>query len=195
MNKPISILFAFLMAAAGCTSVHESADQLHVGKSYAQGPKVAAIEVLPTKSDAVKNVSGLGDISLLFGNNLKKPLIPMHPDWQIRMAGEAAGEPTQDLTIKTEILQIDGGSAAMRFWVGFGAGAVSSTVKISVVDNTGRLLASSEITERTICPMGACTEDNKTIVLENLDQLAVAAATFISDPAAYEKARSTDDRM
>ena len=135
------------------------------------------------------------DIPLLFGNNLKKALIPMHPDWQIRMAGEAAGESAQDLTIKTEILQVDGGSAAMRFWIGFGAGAVSSTVKVSVVDNTGRVLASSEITERTICPMGACTEDNKTIVLDNLDQLAIAAATFISDPAAYEKARSTDNRM
>ena len=111
MNRLNSFLCVVLMTTAGCTSVHESADQLQVGKGYAQGPKVAAIEVLPMKSDALKNVSGLGDIPLLFGNNLKKALIPMHPDWQIRMAGEAAGESAQDLTIKTEILQVDGGSA------------------------------------------------------------------------------------
>jgi len=77
----------------------------------------------------------------------------------------------------------------MRFWIGFGAGAIVSKVKVSLVDKAGRVLAASELSQRTSCPLGACGEENEPMVRENLKALALSTAEFISNPAEYERKR------
>ena len=52
-------------------------------------------------------------------------------------------------------------------------------------------MATAKITERTMCPIGACVESNDATVRRNLQELAVEVAEFIVDPAAYEKKKES----
>ena len=60
-------------------------------------------------------------------------------------------------------------------------------MKVSVLDKTGGELATAQIANRTICPVGACVESNEETVRRNLGSLAAETAAFIIDPAAYQK--------
>jgi hypothetical protein len=52
-------------------------------------------------------------------------------------------------------------------------------------------LATAQIANRTICPVGACVESNEETVRRNLDSLAAETAAFIIDPAAYQKKKQS----
>jgi hypothetical protein len=142
---------------------------------------------VPLKPGAIKNVEGLTEAHQLFARYVKDALAPKQPGWQIKLADEEGALPDRDITIRTELLEINGGSAALRFWIGLGTGATQSRVKVSILDKTGRDLATAEISERTMCPIGACVESNEATARRNLQGLAGEVAEFIMDPAAYEK--------
>jgi hypothetical protein len=127
----------------------------------------------------------------LFARALKETVELKQPAWQVRLAETQAATGGADLTVATEIIDIDGGSAGLRFWIGFSAGAAQSTVAVSLLDKSGKELATAKITERTMCPIGACVESNDATVRRNLQELAVEAAEFIVDPAAYEKKKES----
>jgi len=137
----------------------------------------------------LKNVEGLADAHQLFARYLKDALAPKQPGWQVKVADEQGALADRDIIISTELLEIDGGSAALRFWIGLDTGATQSRVRVSILDKTGRDLLTTEISERTICPVGACTESNEAIADRNLQSLAGDVAEFILDPAGYQKKR------
>ena len=58
----------------------------------------------------------------LFVGDLKDALALKQPSWQIKVASEGDATSDQDLIIATELLEIDGGSAALRFWIGLNMG-------------------------------------------------------------------------
>lgn len=191
MKLIISVLLSTVLLLAGCTSVEERAEGTRIQAPLPKDVRSAVIQAQPMKEGALKNVKGLDDAPQFFARVLKSELIPRHPDWQIAVAGEKDAVSNPDLTVNTELLEVDGGDAALRFLVGFGAGAVVSRVKVSVVDRAGRELAASEISEHTSCPLGACAEDNEPLVRQNLKSLAHGTAQFITNPPEYEKRRGS----
>ena len=147
----------------------------------------------PTAMQAgtIKNVDGLTDAPQFFARSLKSALEIKQPGWQIGLADEQGAMPDADINIETEIVGVDGGSAGLRFWIGFSAGATESTVKVTILDKTGRELATAKISERTMCPIGACVESNEATVRRNLQSLAAEAADLIINPAEYEKKKGS----
>jgi hypothetical protein len=139
---------------------------------------------MPMQPGALKNVKGMDDAPALFAGALRDALAPKHPAWRIAVGD--AKSPVGD----AELLEIDGGSAAMRFWIGFGAGAIVSRVKMNMRDHAGKVLATTDISQRTTCPLGACGEENQPMVRDNLKALAATASEFVSNPAEYEKRRA-----
>ena len=95
--------------------------------------------------------------------------------------------PAGDIAVVTELINIDGGSSALRFWIGFSAGAAESLVNVTILDKAGKELASAKISTRTMCPVGACVESNVDTARRNLNSLASEAAEFILNPGEYEK--------
>ena len=137
----------------------------------------------------IKNVEKLTltDAPPLFAGYLKDALTLEHPSWQVKLAGAGDGTSDPDLTIATELLEIDGGSAALRFWIGLNTGSILSRVKVSILDKAGKDLADAGIVEHTGCPVGACTDSTEAMVARNLKNLAEEVAEFVVDPAGYEK--------
>lgn len=176
--------------AAGCVSTQEAAGPVSVQASAPQEVRAALVRAMPMQPGTLKNVKGMDDAPALFAGALRDALAPKHPAWRIAV-GEA-NSPVGDveLVIDTELLEIDGGSAAMRFWIGFGAGAIVSKVKVNMRDRAGKVLAATEISQRTTCPLGACGEENEPLVRDNLKALAASASEFVSNPAEYEKRRA-----
>ena len=78
-----------------------------------------------------------------------------------------------------------------RVLVGLSAGAAESVVIVTILDKTGRELATAKISERTMCPVGACVESNEATVRRNLQNLAGEVAEFVN-PGEYEKKKATD---
>ncbi len=108
------------------------------------------------------------------------------PSWESVLVEGEGIVPYGGIAITTELVKINGGSAALRFWIGLGTGAAESTVKVAVLDKTGGELAAAQLSTRTVCPVGACTESNEATVRRNLEGLAEEAAAFIIDPAEYQ---------
>lgn len=188
MKKIISLLFIAGLTGAGCTTTEETAGRMSIQAQVPPETRSAMIRPMPMQLGALKNVN-LHDAPQIFAGYLKDALSPGRPTWRITVADEKAPAPEADITISTELTLVDGGSAAMRFWIGFGAGAITSVAQVSISDKSGRTLAASEITQRTSCPLGACGEENEVLVRENLKQLAASAAEFVSNPAEYERKR------
>lgn len=189
MKKTLGLLLLAVLAGVGCTTTEETAGRMSVQSPVPQETRSAVIRAAPMQPGALKNVKGLHDAPQIFAGHLRDALAPKHPAWRITLADEKGPAPEADITISTELTLVDGGSAAMRFWVGFGAGAIMSVVQVSIADKTGRALAASEISQRTTCPLGACGEENEPLVRENLKLLAASTADFVSNPAEYEKKR------
>lgn len=189
MKKTIGLLLIAALAGAGCTTTEETAGRMSIQAQVPPETRSAVIRPVPMQPGALKNVKGLHDAPQIFAGHLKDALSPGRPAWRIIVADQNAPAPETDITISAELTLVDGGSAAMRFWLGFGAGAITSVAQVSVSDKAGRALAAGEITQRTSCPLGACSEENEVLVRENLKQLAASAAEFVSNPVEYEKKR------
>ena len=190
MKKPFAMLIFVAFSGAGCVSTQEVAGPVSVQAPVPQEIRSAVIRAMPMQPGAIKNVKGLYDAPDLFARELRDALAARHPAWRIAVADAKGAAPDADLTVTTELLEIEGGSAAMRFWIGFGAGAIVSRVKVSMLDKSGRALAASEISQRTTCPTGACSDENEALVRQNLKMLAASTAEFIRNPAEFEKTKA-----
>ncbi len=182
-------MISLVLFCGGCVSTGELFEPANIQGPLPQGTRSVVIRAMPMNSGTIKNAEKLSliDAPPLFARYLKDALALKQPGWQITLAGEEGAAPEPDLTIRTELLEIEGGSAALRFWIGLNAGATTSSVKVSILDATGKDLANAKISERTACPVGACTETNEATVQRNLRSLAGDAAEFIMDPVAYDK--------
>ena len=191
MKRTLAALLLIGLGGAGCVSTEEVTGPVSVQAPVPQDVRSALIRAAPMQPGALKNVQNLDDAPALFAREVRDALAPKHPAWRVALADAQGAAPDADLVIATELLEIDGGSAAMRFWIGFGAGAIVSRAKVSMLDRAGRVLATTEISQRTTCPTGGCDNENEALVRENLKLLAASAAGFIGNPVEYQKAKGS----
>jgi len=192
MRTPSRLLTVLALVCAGCVSTAELQEGVRVQAPVP--PDTQSVVIRPTvlRADAVKNVEGLTDAPQVFARSLRDALQKQRPTWESTLADAQSVVPERGIAVRTELVNIDGGSAALRFWIGLGTGAAESAVKVSVLDKTGAELATAQIANRTICPVGACVESNEDTVRRNLASLAEETAAFIIDPAAYQKKKQAD---
>jgi len=191
MQKHTSLLMGLLLVCAGCVSTAELQEGVRVQAPVP--PDTQAVVIRPTvlRPDALKNVEGLTDAPQVFARSLRDALQKQRPAWASTLADAQSVVPERGIAVTTELLNIDGGSAALRFWIGLNTGAAESAVKVSVLDKMGAELATTQIANRTICPVGACVGSNEETLRTNLEGLAEETAAFIIDPAAYQKRKQS----
>lgn len=175
-----------MLTAAGCVSVSELPESPRLQGSMPQNIRVVAIRPTAMTAGTVKNADGLTDAPQFFREALKTALAAKQLGWQIELADQT-GASFGDINIATELLTVDGGSAALRFWIGFSAGAAESIVRVTLQDKAGQELATARISERSMCPVGACIESTEATLRKNLQSLASEVADFVINPRDYEK--------
>ena len=191
MQKLSGLLILIVLFSAACVSVAELPERARIQAPLPQ--QIQSVMIRPTTMSpgAIKNVDGLTDAPEFFARSLKSALEAKQPRWQVRIVGEPGDISASDITITTQLANIDGGSAGLRFWIGFSAGAAESVANTTIFDKTGKELAAVTISERTMCPVGACVESNEATVRRNLQNLASEVAEFIVNPAEYEKKKAS----
>jgi hypothetical protein len=187
MRTRTGFLTVLAVFCAGCVNVGGPSEGIQAQHPVPQDPRVVLIRPTVLEPDAVKNVEGLADAPQLFARALHTALLKKRPNWESAIVEGQAVVPNGGIAIKTELVKIDGGSAALRFWIGLGTGSAESAVKVSVLDETGSELAAAQLSNSTMCPVGWCTESNEATVRRNLEGLAEETAEFIVDPAEYQK--------
>lgn len=181
------LLFAPVLVLAGCVSTAELPEGVNFQAPLPPDTQSVVIHALPLQPGVVRNVEGLPDAAQALAGFVRSALALKRPAWKIVVAGNTQATSGADVTVTLEILEIEGGSAALRFWIGLGTGATQSIVRVVTTDGAGKQLASARIVERTICPVGACVEANDATVQRNLQNLAADIAAFVLDPVAYQK--------
>ncbi|MCJ7774992.1 MAG: DUF4410 domain-containing protein [Desulfobulbaceae bacterium] len=128
------------------------------------------------------------DYCQVLDSNIKMALKRENPNIQLE-------ENSPDLKIMTTLEQIHGGSAAARFWIGFGAGRSITTIYVSVEKND-KIIAERRFTETTTMPnIATGTYANEDAILQDAPLIARKIAEFIKDPVAYEKKQKKTDNQ
>lgn len=187
--KNVFGFLALLLVAnwiTACATIAETPEPINIRRSLPQNIRSVRVSVIPVNPAAAKNVEGMADADAILASGLREAFATTQPDWSIILASPNAVTES-DLSVFAELTQIDGGSAGLRFWIGFNAGEARSTAKVTVRDKTGEEVASTAIMQRTMCPIGACVESNEAIVRRNLESLAKEIAQFVTNPAQYQQ--------
>ena len=184
MKRATWVLLTFCCAA--CTSTSGAPERVDVAAAMPPAIQSVSIQAMPMKAGSTKNIKGLDDAPERLAREVMTALKVKQPGWQIALAEPTGGERT-DLAVVTEILEMDGGSASSRFWIGFGSGKAKSKAQVSIRDRDGKELASTILSQATSCPTGACTDSNEAMVLANLKDLGAEAAAFISNPGQFRQ--------
>ncbi len=91
-------------------------------------------------------------------------------------------EKNPELVVKTTLEEINGGNAAARFWVGFGAGRSITTVYVKVVKN-GEVIAEQRITETTTMPdIIDNNYENEDAILQDTPLISRKIGKFVKNP-------------
>ncbi len=86
--------------------------------------------------------------------------------------------PPGALVVEGEFIQLDPGSRAKRYWVGFGAGKSGTTVKGTVKDGSGRVLA--EFQQKRIAVIGMFGGDYEAKMRSDCKSIGEDIAKFLS---------------
>ena len=95
-------------------------------------------------------------------------------------------EDNPTLVVNTTLEEIHGGSAAARFWIGFGAGRSITSVYVKVLKNN-TIIAERRITETTAMSNLLRIVDNEEVILKDAPQVAKKISRFVKDPVQFEK--------
>lgn len=142
---PIIVIMFSSMFFAGCASTLPSKIEFKSNYSLL-GVKSCVVKTQCDKAnvDPSFNKSFAANYCQMLEGAIKMELSKNNPNFQyIQDSG--------DLNIDVALEVLDGGSAAARFWVGFGAGRSISTVFVNISSKTD-LLAEARITETTTIP-------------------------------------------
>jgi hypothetical protein len=178
--------FLLLLVSAGCVT-QATPQQLSVGSQVPQNIQSVEVHLLPMAAGIVKNFDQSKVSPQMLVRSLKSLLEAKRPDWQIFVVDAMTSPAQGDIRVVTEMIEIDGGSAGLRFWIGFNAGATQSTARITIKDKSGGDVASGNISASRMCPIGACTISNETMIEETLRELASEIAEFVVNPTEYQK--------
>jgi Domain of unknown function (DUF4410) len=191
MQKLAGLIIFLMLFSAACISVAKLPERAKIQGPLPESVQSVVVRLTTMNPDAIKNVDGLTDAPTYFSRSLKTALEAKQPGRQVRLADEQGAMPDGDIAVATELINIDGGSAGLRFWIGFSAGAAESLVNVTILDKAGKELASAKISARTMCPVGACVESNADTVRRNLNSLASEVAEFTLNPGEYEKKKGS----
>jgi hypothetical protein len=179
MKKVLQMLLAGLIVSA-CASTLPSKGSVQSNYSIrdaktfsstldCESPKVAGVRESFTK-----------DYCQILASNIKLAI-------QKELGDIAYDEKNPDLVIKATLEEINGGSAAARFWVGMGAGRSITTAYVKVVKK-GATIAEQRITETTTVPnMATNNFANDDAILQDAPLLARKIGEFVKNPASSDK--------
>jgi len=96
-----------------------------------------------------------------------------------------------EIIIETILEQVHGGSAATRFWVGFGAGRSVTTVYIKIFKNN-EIIAERRFNETTTMPdLISGSWSNEEAIIQDAHLIAEKIAEFVRNPTDYESRQSS----
>ena len=91
-----------------------------------------------------------------------------------------------DLMVDTKLEEVRGGSAATRFWIGFGAGQSVTTMYVKIIRNQN-IIAEGRITETTTMPdIVGGSYSNEDAILQDAPRVANKVADFVVNPKENE---------
>jgi uncharacterized protein DUF4410 len=181
------LLAGIFLVITSCVSVADLPKPVSITAPLPEDARSLSIAVAPSKPGVIKNAGGLANPEPVLAGYVRDALKAKRPAWEIVILEGTLPTVDTDLFASAEILSVDGGSAGLRFWIGFSAGASESTAAVSLFARGAKPLAQVTITERTMCPLGACVDSNEDNIQRNLKNLAAEIAAFITDPAGYKK--------
>ena len=181
MKKIVEVIFFFaIVTIVGCAATLP--DKGSIQKNYSINDVKTFSSTLNCENTKVTDVrpNFIQDYCKVLQTNLNMALKRENPNFQFE-------ENSPDLKIKAILEQVHGGSAAARFWVGFGAGRSITTLYVTVEKND-KIIAERRFTETTTMPnivSGAYA--NEDAILQDAPLIAHKIAEFVKDPVAFEE--------
>ena len=179
--KALFCLLVSITMMASCASTLPP--KLDVKSNYSLlGVKSCVITTQCDKAtiDPSINKSFAANYCQMLEGAVKMELSRTNRDFQYVQAGG-------DLNVDIVLEVLDGGSAAARFWVGFGAGRSISTVFVRVTRGA-EPLAEARITETTTMPNMLTNQwTNEDALMQDVPLMARSIAAFVNDPEKYKK--------
>lgn len=179
--KRLILIFCLLFLASGCASTLPA--KIDVKSNYSLlGVKSCVIKAQCDKVslDPSLNKSFAANYCQMLEGAVKMELSRTNRDFQYVPAGG-------DLNVDIVLEVLDGGSAAARFWVGFGAGRSVSTVFVRISRGM-ETLAEARITETTTMPNVVTNQwTNEDALMQDVPLVARNVAAFVNDPVKYQK--------
>lgn len=187
MPNPPWLLAGIVLFVASCVSVADVPKPVSVTAPLPADVRSLSIAVAPSKPGVMKNAGGMADPGPVLAGYIRDAIKMKQPGWDVVILQGTLPSVDTDLFASTELVSVDGGSAGLRFLIGFSAGATESTATVSLFAKGAKPLAQMTINESTMCPLGSCINSNEDNIDRNLKSLAEDIAAFITDPAGYRK--------
>jgi hypothetical protein len=174
------IIFLSLLHSLGCASTLPDKRVIHDSYSIADVKTFGSVlncentKLTDIRPDFIKNYCQV------LASNIKLALQRELPNLEYR-------ENNPDLSVQSTLEEINGGSAAARLLIGFGAGRSITTVYVNISKN-GKIIAEGRITETTTMP-NVLTSNyaNEDAILQDAPLIASRVGKFVKDPASFEK--------
>lgn len=174
------ISMAGLLLVSGCASKLPETARVENGyssmgiKSYALNLDCSQAEVTGLQPNFAETYC-----QVLEGN-LKLAIARENPEWTFN-------KDNHDLLINAKLEQIHGGSAAARFWIGFGAGRSVTTIFVKLSQN-GQSVAERRFNETTTMPNIVSNNwTNEDAITQDAPLVAKQIAAFINNPVEYNQ--------
>ena len=179
--KKTSLICISILFLIGCMATLPP--KMEINSSYSlQGLKSYALKLNceNVKIDPSFNPSFASSYCQMLEGSIKLTLQKTNPEFQYTNA-------SSDLNIDVTLEELHGGSAAARFWIGFGAGRSVSTVYVKVLKGR-ELIAEGRITETTtLTNVMSGNYSNEDAVMQDVPLVARKIAGFVSDPVKFKK--------
>jgi len=179
MRKIFLILISVIFM--GCTAALPQ--KMEIDKNYSLlGVKSYSLKIDNSKTNIDPNLNKnfLSGYTQLLEGNVKMALLKEVPELH-------HSNDNSDISIEINIEEIHGGSAAARFWVGFGAGRSVSTVFVKVFKK-GAIQSEARITETTtLTNLATGNYSNEDALMQDIPLISRNIAEFIRNPSEYKE--------
>jgi hypothetical protein len=178
--KNKSIICITTLFLIGCTATLPQ--KAEISRSYSlQGLKTYILKLNCEKAnvDTSFSKSFASSYCQMLEGSIKLSLQKTNPEFQDTKT-------VSDLNIDVILEELHGGSAAARFWIGFGAGRTVSTAYVRVLKGQ-ELVAEGRITETTtLTNLITGNYSNEDALMQDVPQLARKIAEFVNDPVKFK---------
>ncbi len=179
--KSNSLICIYILFLTGCAATLPPKAEMSPSYSL-QGLKFYDLNLNCEKAkvDESFNKSFASSYCQMLEGSIKLSLQKTNPDFQYSKTSPELG---LDVTLE----QIHGGSAAARFWIGFGAGRTVSTVYVKVFKKQ-ELIAEGRITETTtLTNLMSGNYSNEDALMQDVPLVARKIADFVNNPSKFKE--------